>query len=476
MQYQQLTRLSESTWRLEPRESMAVPVILYADEPLLIEMDEKVLEQASRVAMLPGVAEAVYVLPDAHWGHGFPIGGVAGFHADHGVVAPAGVGFDIGCGVRCLTTGLPAEAIEPIREQLADALFERIPAKLRGRGAVTLDDDETTQMLLGGARWAVTRGWGSHTDLARSEEHGCMAGAKPEHVSARARRRQRNELGTLGSGNHDLELQRVAELFEPTLARALGLEAGTLVVSLHCGSRGLGQQINTDYLRQMVELAEAHGLALPGRELACAPVQSACGRAYVGAMRAAVNCAMANRQIITHLLRGVFSDLLPSARLELVYDVSHNTCKEERHFVDGTWQTLLVHRKGATRALGPEHPGLPLALRRFGQPVFVGGSMGSESWVLAGVRDSAGLSLSSACHGAGRRLSRSAAARRFRGEQVVDALAQRHITLRSSTRRWIAEEAPGAYKDVRAVVEVAERAGLARKVARLEPMIVIKGC
>jgi tRNA-splicing ligase RtcB len=469
------TRVSETKWRREPTGSMVVPVVVYADEPLLRDMDDKVLEQATNVAGLPGIVRAVYVMPDGHWGYGFPIGGVAAFDPDGGVVSAGGVGFDISCGVRCLTTGLREAQVAAVRDRLAEALFRRVPAGVGSTGAITLNDDEMTSMLRGGAQWAVERGLGGADDLARTEEQGRMAGALPEHVSTRARQRQRQEMGTLGSGNHYLELQVVRELFDAAAARRLGIEAGAVLLSIHCGSRGLGHQIGTDYLREMVEQAPAHGLALPDRELACAPIRSALGARYLGAMRAGINCALANRQILTHLVRGVIGEFFPDARLDVVYDVSHNTCKEEEHTVDGATRRLFVHRKGATRALGPGHPLLPPELQAIGQPVLIGGSMGTESWLLLGTPTSETAAFASACHGAGRRMSRNAAARRWRGDRVVRDLAGAGIVVRSPSPRGVAEEAPGAYKDVGAVVHAAERAGLARRLARLVPVICIKG-
>ncbi|MDH3201125.1 MAG: RtcB family protein [Myxococcales bacterium] len=471
-----LQQISEDQWQLPATGKMRAPVIFYADRALLEGMDDKVREQATNVAALPGIVKASYVMPDGHWGYGFPIGGVAAFDADQGgVVSAGGVGFDISCGVRCLLTGLRAEEIEPVKEQLADALFAHVPAGVGSTGRIHLDDDEMTAMLRGGARWAVDRGWGSREDLERIEEHGSMQGAEPEHVSQKARHRQRNEMGTLGSGNHYLEVQRVAEIFAPDVAAELCLAEGDAVVSIHCGSRGLGHQIGTEYLREMAIAATEHGIDLPDRELACAPLRSEVGRQYLGAMRAGVNCALANRQIITHLTREVFSDVLPNAELPLLYDVSHNTCKEEEHIVDGAPRRLFVHRKGATRAFGPGHAELPEQLREVGQPVLIGGSMGTESWVLVGTEEGMARSFGSACHGAGRRMSRHRAKKQWRGSKLIKNLAHRGIIVRSVSMRGVAEEAPGAYKDVRAVVDSADRAGLARKVARLEPRVCIKG-
>ncbi len=471
-----LTRISEYEWHIEPQGDMRVPGILYASEELVEGMDEKVREQVCNVAALPGIVRASYAMPDAHWGYGFPIGGVAAFDADAGgVISAGGVGFDISCGVRTLHTGLTRADIEPVRKRLADALFHSIPAGVGSTGRIHLDDAGMEAMLTGGARWAVKRGWGTRADLARVEEHGCMDGARPETVSAQARKRQRNEMGTLGSGNHYLEVQEVSEIFDPETATAFGLAKGNIVVSIHCGSRGLGHQIGTEFLRSMVIEAQRHGITLPDRELACAPIHSDTGQAYLGAMRAAINCALANRQIITHLTRRVFERVLPSATLELLYDVSHNTCKLEEHVIDGQPRELYVHRKGATRAWGPGHPGLPDDLQAAGQPVLIGGSMGTASHILTGTRSDRATSFTSACHGAGRAMSRRQASKRWRGRQLVDELDEAGILIRSPSDRGVAEEAPGAYKDVDAVVDAADAAGLARKVARLRPLLCIKG-
>jgi tRNA-splicing ligase RtcB len=470
----ELIRHDATTWEIPRARTMRVPVLLYADEELVRGMDDKVREQACNVATLPGIVAAVHVMPDAHWGYGFPIGGVAAFDpAAGGVVSAGGVGFDISCGVRCLVTGLRAEELAAIAPRLADALFREIPAGVGSTGRVHLGAAELDDMLIGGARWAVERGFGTTADLERIEEHGQMLHAKPAAVSERAKRRQRDEMGTLGSGNHYLEVDRVAEVYADEVAAAFGLRRGDVVVLVHCGSRGLGHQIGTDYLRDMVVAAASFGIQLPDRELACAPIESELGRAYLGAMRAATNCALANRQILTHLARRVFAEVMPAAQLELLFDVSHNTCKVEDHVVDGRTARLFVHRKGATRAFGPGHPDVPDSLRASGQPVIIGGSMGTASYVLAGV--SPERAWSSACHGAGRAMSRHEATRHWRGRTLVDELAERGVLVRSPSMRGVAEEAPGAYKDVGRVVDAAQAAGLARKVARLEPMIVVKG-
>ncbi|HMM47048.1 MAG TPA: RtcB family protein [Thiobacillaceae bacterium] len=476
MNPRQFERVSEYEWHVAPFGDMRVPAVVYAGEALIREMDDKVHEQLTNVATLPGIVQAAYAMPDAHWGYGFPIGGVAAFDpAAGGVISAGGVGFDISCGVRTLHTGLSIEAIAPFKERLADRLFAHVPAGVGSTGQLRLDAAETEAMLRGGARWAVDRGYGSEADLERIEERGCVAGAEPGEVSDQAKRRQRDEMGTLGSGNHYLELQEVAEVYDSEAAERFGLRQGEVVVSIHSGSRGLGHQIGTEFLRRMVLAAPEHGITLPDRELACAPIRSSLGQAYIGAMRAAINCALANRQILTHLARQVFAEFFPETSLTLLYDVSHNTCKEESHIVDGQSRRLYVHRKGATRALGPGHPSLPDALRDVGQPVLIGGSMGTASYVLAGTLQSMSRAFGSACHGAGRSMSRHQATRQWRGRALVDELGARGILIRSPSLRGIAEEAPGAYKDVGAVVEAAEHAGLARRVVKVKPVICIKG-
>ena len=471
-----LQRQSEFAWEIPRHGAMRVPGILYASEQLVLDMDRKVYEQVVNVATLPGIVQASYAMPDAHWGYGFPIGGVAAFDADAGgVVSAGGVGFDISCGVRCLHTGLDFDTLMTQQRALADVLSYKVPAGLGSTGTIRLGAKEMDHMLAGGARWAVEQGWGEDADLERIEEHGQMPHARPANVSAHARERQRDEMGTLGSGNHYLEVQRVAQLFDGDAAAAFGLREKDVVLSIHCGSRGLGHQIGTEFLKRMAVAAPEHGISLPDRELACAPIDSPLGQEYLGAMRAAINCALANRQIITHLARQAFAEVLPQARLRLLYDVSHNTCKLEEHVVDGKPRRLWVHRKGATRAFGPGHPDIPGALRAVGQPVLIGGSMGTSSYVLVGTREGEARSFSSACHGAGRAMSRHQATRQWRGRQVVDELAGRGIMIRSPSSRGVAEEAPGAYKDVSAVVDAAEAAGLAHKVARLEPLVCIKG-
>lgn len=469
-------KISDTTWQVPARGAMRVPAIIYATEDLIRDMDDKVFDQVTNVARLPGIVRASYAMPDAHWGYGFPIGGVAAFDADDGgVVSAGGVGFDISCGVRTHLTGLTRRQISAVQDELADALYAHVPVGVGSHGEIALDQNEMTAMLAGGAQWAVERGFGRSEDLDRIEEGGRQHDADPSAVSDDARRRQCREMGTLGSGNHYLEVQEVAEIFDPMTAKAFDLIEGQCVVTIHCGSRGLGHQIGTEFLREMAIAAAAYGIALPDRELACAPIRSEIGQRYLGAMRAATNCALANREIIGHLSRQVFARFFRHGELPLLFDVSHNTCKLEPHEIDGETRNLYVHRKGATRAFGPGHPSLPQPLRAWGQPVLIGGSMGTDSFVLAGTIAGEAAAFSSACHGAGRRMSRHQATRTWSGRQIIDELKARGIAVRSPSLRGVAEEAPGAYKDVRAVVDAAEAAGLAKKVARLAPLICIKG-
>lgn len=476
MDLQLFKQQDEYTWCIEPTGKMRVPAVIYADEHLLREMDIKVYEQITNVTTLPGIVNAAYAMPDAHWGYGFPIGGVAAFDADKGgVVSAGGVGFDISCGVRTLRTGLRSNDIEQVKKQLADQLYRDIPVGLGSTGQIHLNAQNMDAMLKGGARWAVDKGFGTKEDLQHIEEHGCISDAHPSQVSEQAKHRQRNEMGTLGSGNHYLEVQKIETIYDATVGNAFGLNEGDVVVSIHCGSRGLGHQIGTEFLRSMAISAAEYAIKLPDRELACAPIKSTIGQNYLGAMRAAINCALANRQIITHLTRNAFAHVIPDADLTLLYDVSHNTCKVETHEIAGKQQKLYVHRKGATRAFGPGHPDIPQEFKQVGQPVLIGGSMGTSSYILTGTNESEQRAFSSACHGAGRAMSRHQAKKQWQGRQLVDGLAAQGILIRSPSMRGVAEEAPGAYKDVSNVVEAADKAGLARKVARLKPLICIKG-
>jgi len=476
MDKSKLIQRSEWAWEIPRAGRMEVPGILFASDPLIEEMDDKVLEQLSNVASLPGIVQAACAMPDAHWGYGFPIGGVAAFDPHRGgVISAGGVGFDISCGVRTLLTPFLKDDVEAFREKLADALFYHIPAGVGSTGRLNLDKREMTAMLKGGARWAVARGYGLREDLDVIENNGCCQDAEPDEVSEQARRRQKEEMGTLGSGNHYLEVQAVAEIFNKPIAKIYGLEPGGVVVSIHCGSRGLGHQVATEFSRRMVIEAPQYGIRVKDRELASVPAHSPPGNAYYGAMRAAANCALANRQLLAHFVREVFKTVLDDGQLPLLYDVSHNLCSLEEHEVEGKRKRLFVHRKGATRALGPNHPDIPEVYKSAGQPVLVGGTMGTESYILAGTEEGGRLAFSSACHGAGRSQSRSQALKQYRGEDVVEKLRLRNITIKTRSYRGVAEEAPGAYKDVSEVVRVTAGAGLARLVARLEPMICVKG-
>ncbi|MGR9044307.1 MAG: RtcB family protein [Gammaproteobacteria bacterium] len=476
MDINQFVQREETRWEIPAQGAMRVPAVIYADRRLLEAMDQKVYQQITNVASLPGIVEAAYAMPDAHWGYGFPIGGVAAFDPEQGgVVSAGGVGFDISCGVRTLHTGLTVADLEGHQQQLADELYRTVPAGVGSKGRIHLNHTAMRAMLTGGAQWAVEQGFGVTRDLEFTEERGCMKAAEPRYVSTRARERQKDEMGTLGSGNHYLEVQRIAEIYDPTVADAYRLKVDAIVICIHCGSRGLGHQIGTEFLKDMALAAAQYKISLPDRELACAPLNSPLGEHYLGAMRAGINCALANRQIITHLTRQAVSKVFPGVVLDLLYDVSHNTCKLERHTIAGSQQAVFVHRKGATRAFGPGHPDLPSEYRSVGQPVLIGGSMGTSSYVLCGTERAERRSFSSACHGAGRAMSRRQATRQWQGRSLIDQLAAQGIIIRSPSLRGVAEEAPAAYKDVSAVVDAADRAGLARKVARLEPVVCIKG-
>ncbi|UZP68451.1 RtcB family protein [Desulfovibrio mangrovi] len=470
-----LIRQSEAEWHVLQQAPMRVPCHVFATDAIRSTLDLTTLRQACNVATLPGIVTASMVMPDAHSGYGFPIGGVAAFDPDAGgVVSAGGVGFDIACGVRTLVTGLTPDDVASKRTELAEALFHAIPCGVGTGGDIILNATSLDAMLEGGAKWAVAQGYGTQADLDHTEEGGHMRGARPEFVSAEARKRFTDQLGTLGSGNHYMEIQRVTDIYDPAAAQAYGIAVDDILLSIHCGSRGLGHQIGTDFLPRMADKTEYFGIDLPEKELACAPILSDLGQEYLGAMRAGINCALANRQVLTHLARDVFNTMFPHARLRLVYDVSHNTCKEEEHVVNGKKRRLFVHRKGATRAFGPGHQELPGFYRSVGQPVIVGGSMGTPSYILAGCESST-KSFCSANHGAGRSMSRTAARKIIHGKDMLSVLERMGISIRTSDMRGIAEEAPDAYKDVNAVVEATELAGLARRVVRAVPLICIKG-
>lgn len=470
-----LIKISEFEWQIPKTGPMRVPGIIFADEALLKEMDEKVCVQISNVATLPGITKASFAMPDAHWGYGFPIGGVAAFDPEEGVVSAGGVGFDISCGVRTLLTQLHRDEFLPSKEAIADELFRVIPAGVGSHGKLHLSLDELDRVLEGGAKWAVKNGYGRKEDLERIESFGQAADADPSAVSFHAKERQKNEMGTLGSGNHYLEVQEVREIYNEELAAAFGLRLHDVVISIHCGSRGLGHQVATDYSKLMLKAASTYGIFLPDRELACAPLSSPEGKSYLGAMRAAINCALANREILSHLTREVFAKFFPKHSLPLLYDVSHNTCLKETHMVDGEQKEFFIHRKGATRAFGPGHEDLPASLQPFGQPVLIGGTMGTSSYILAGAPETKNHAFASACHGAGRQLSRTQATKHFQGRPLAHLLESQGISIRCSSFRGLAEEAPEAYKDVNAVVHAADGAGLSLLVAKLSPLVCVKG-
>jgi tRNA-splicing ligase RtcB len=459
---------------------MRVDGLVFADEALMADLrEDPALRQVVNVAALPGIVGASLAMPDVHWGYGFPVGGVAAFDRRDGVVSPGGIGFDINCGVRLLRSDLTADGLDGQLEALADALFGAVPSGVGASLGRGLSDAELEDVLVRGAGWAVERGLGWPEDLEHTEEHGRLDGADPGQVSERARGRGADQLGTLGSGNHFLEIGVVDRLYDIPAAAALRLFEGQAVVLVHCGSRGLGHQVCTDHVARMDRTMARHGLAVPDRQLACAPIDSEEGRAYLGAMAAAANFAWANRQVIAHHVRDVFARVLArDARdlgMELVYDVCHNIAKFETHRVEGRRLDVCVHRKGATRAFPPGHPDVPAAYRAIGQPVLVPGDMGRHSIVAVGSEGAMTDAFGSTCHGAGRRLSRHAALRELRGVNLVRQLAERGIIVRAERRDLLGEEASLAYKDVDAVVRVAEGAGHIRRVARLRPLVVIKG-
>ncbi|MFG3580617.1 RtcB family protein [Micromonospora chersina] len=470
-----LVEESPYRFRIDRHDPMRVPGVVFASRDLLPDAGaDKSLEQVANVATLPGIVGASYAMPDVHWGYGFPIGGVAATDVeDGGVVSPGGVGFDISCGVRLLTADLDRAALRPRLDAVMDGLGESTPRGM-GKGAVwhLTDGAELDAVLRGGSRYAVERGFGVQRDLDRCEDYGAVGDANPAQVSERAVERGARQVGSLGSGNHFLEVQAVEEVYDEAVAAAFGLRAGQVCVMIHCGSRGLGHQICTDYVRGMEKVMPGYGIHVPDRQLACAPVSSHEGRAYLGAMAAAANYARANRQLLAHAARQVFARVT-GCDLDLVYDISHNLAKIETHEVDGTPRPLCVHRKGATRALPPGHPDLPDDLRPVGQPVLIPGSMGTGSYVLTGVPGAPAWA--STCHGAGRVQSRKQATKAVRGHDPRRELEAQDIAVRGASRRGLAEEMPAAYKDVAAVVAAAEGAGLCRKVARLVPLGVVKG-
>ncbi|HEY7334194.1 MAG TPA: RtcB family protein [Bryobacteraceae bacterium] len=471
--------LDEFRYRIPRDENrgMRTDVVVYANRRLMEQIrKDQSLEQAANVAGLPGIVGPSLAMPDIHQGYGFPIGGVAATDWRDGVVSPGGVGFDINCGVRLMRTSVGIDEARPRIRDLVNQIFRDIPCGTGGEGPIKLETHALDEVLTKGARWAVEAGFGEARDAEFAEEGGCLKEADPEKVSPRAKTRGRCQLGTIGSGNHFLEIQYVEQIHDAEAAHAMHLAKDQVVVLVHCGSRGLGHQVCTDYLAQMGDAMKKYGIDLPDRQLACVPIQSPEGQSYLAAMRAAANFAWANRQTILHFLRASFRRIFgPDTRIELIYDVCHNIAKRERHAVNREWKDVLVHRKGATRAFPPGHPELPEAYKAVGQPVFVPGSMGTASWVLVGAPESMASTFGSVCHGAGRMMSRTAAKKGRNASEVQKRLEEAGIFVRSETRDGILEEIPEAYKDVDEVIEVVHRAGLARKVARLRPIGVIKG-
>ena len=455
------------------RDDMRVPARFFADEELWSQIrNDRSVEQLMNVATLPGISECAYAMPDVHQGYGFPVGGVAAFRISDGVISPGGVGYDINCGVRLLASELTVADLRGRLEDLVHNLSRSVPSGTGRGGELRLTDHELDRVFVEGCKYLVERGLALPEDIDATESGGSLPQADPAQVSQRARQRGSTQLGTLGSGNHFVEIQTVEQVFDTTAAEVLGLETGRITVLIHTGSRGLGHQVCTDYVREMDRVMPKYGIELPDRELACAPFDSPEGRAYFGAMCAAANFAWSNRQTITHTVRGVFERAFGDAgRLRLVYDVAHNIAKVEEY----GGEQFCVHRKGATRAFGPNNPEIPEIYRSVGQPVFIPGSMGTASWVLVGAEGAMTESFGSTCHGAGRRMSRRAAKRVAQGHEVRRELAKKGIVVRCHSNSELAEEAPHAYKDVDRVVDVVDRMGLARKVARLKPIGVIKG-
>jgi tRNA-splicing ligase RtcB len=459
---------------------MRVPGIIFASKALVEAIvRDRAYEQVANTACLPGIVKAAYAMPDIHFGYGFPIGGVVATDLHDGVVSPGGVGFDINCGVRLIASRLRKEEVAPKMPQLIDALYRSVPTGVGSEGALKLSPQEEQAVLRNGARWVIDRGMGSPDDLAHTEAGGCLDEADPEAVSARAYERGRRQLGTVGSGNHFIELQYVDQIHDAAIAAAMGLEEGTVTLMIHSGSRGLGHQVCTDYLATMDRAMARYNISLPDRQLACVPIGSPEGQAYLGAMRAAANYAWANRQCLMHWAEEALLKALnrsPSdVGFRLIYDVAHNIVKIEEHTIDGQRRRLAVHRKGATRAFPPHHPELPAVYQATGQPVIIPGDMGRYSFLLTGTAHGMDEAFGSSCHGAGRMMSRSAALKATRGRSVTAELAEQGVIVRGATINTVREEMPEAYKDVAEVVDVVAHVGIATIVARLKPLGVIKG-
>lgn len=484
MELKHLRQISEYEWEIPQsyRHDMRASVRIFATRRLLEQIaDDQSLEQAVNAATLPGVVSPVVVMPDMHQGYGFPIGGVAATAYPHGVISPGAIGYDINCGVRLLASGIEYEAALPYLDTLATLLNTYCPSGVGSEGVVRVQVEELNKILREGARWALRRGYATEEDLERTEERGRLEDADPLQVSERAKQRGREQIGSLGAGNHFIEVDVVEQIFYPEAARAMGLQEGCLAVQIHCGSRGLGHQVCTDYVQSFQHAVHKYGIHLPDRELVCAPMDSPEGKAYMAAMRAAANFAFANRQLLAHSARRAFEETFAGRfdkkawRLRQVYDIAHNMGKLEAHEREGRRLRVCVHRKGATRAFGPGSPELPADYQDIGQPVLVPGSMGTASWVLVGTKTSMERSWGSTCHGAGRVLSRAKAKKQVRGERLREELEAHGVKVRAGSMSDLAEEAPQAYKDVDIVVETVTHAGIARKVARLRPVAVIKG-
>jgi tRNA-splicing ligase RtcB len=474
-------QIDQCRWRIPQEGAMRTDGLVFASPGMMQDLRrEQALEQVCNVATLPGIVGPSMAMPDIHWGYGFPIGGVAAFDADEGVVSPGGVGYDINCGVRLLRSSLEAGEIRPHLDRLADTLFHNVPSGVGShRSDLKLSIKEEESVLVKGAAWAVQRGFGDAADLDRIEGQGVICGADPEMVSARALERGRAQLGTLGSGNHFLEVQQVEKIYDEKVAGVLGLYLDQVTVSIHTGSRGFGYQVCDDYLKVMLKAARKYGITLPDRQLCCAPLQSNEARHYMAAMACAANFAFANRQMITSWVRETFEQVLGKGpadlRLGVIYDVCHNIAKWENHTINGRERRLCVHRKGATRAFPPGHAEIPAAYRKIGQPVLIPGDMGRYSYVLTGTAGAYDETFGSTCHGAGRVMSRHAAKKAARGHDIVGELARQGILVRAAGRATVAEEMPEAYKDVADVVAVVQQAGIGHVVARLKPMAVVKG-
>jgi len=478
-----LNKIDDYRWEI-PRSykpGMRVPGLIFADERMLPSIrQEQALEQVANVAFLPGIIGHSMAMPDIHWGYGFPIGGVAATRVEDGVVSPGGVGYDINCGVRLLRTDLDESEVRPKLENLLNELFVNVPSGVGSTGKIRVGKKEIDDILIEGARWAVKRGYGTESDLEVTEEEGCLKGADPAKVSLKAKERGSPQSGTLGSGNHFIEVQAVQEIYEPEIAKVMGIqEVGQVLLLIHTGSRGLGHQVCGDYVKMLRQAATKYNIDLPDRELACAPVRSTEGKDYLAAMACAANYAWANRQCIVHWARECFAKVFGKSQkqigLEMVYDVAHNIAKIESYEVDGKRIELCVHRKGATRAFPPGHPDLPSRYSQIGQPVLIPGDMGRCSYVAVGTERAIEESFGSVCHGAGRVMSRHAARRSWQDREVAQELASRGILVRAASRGSLAEEASKAYKDINEVVEICHQAGLCRKVVKAVPMGVVKG-